>query len=171
MKKLRLLFTPDCNRNCKKCCNKDWDLEKLPKVTSFYQYDEIIITGGEPLLYPERLIGFLQAVRLVSSAKIYLYTAITVRERTFKPIYDVIQHVDGVSITLHNQNDVNNLYHVVYSIKNDALTAKAFMNKSIRLNVFKGIDISIIDTFDWTIKYIEWKDDCPLPANEEFKRL
>ena len=47
-KTLRLLLFEDCNRNCKKCCNKQWDLKLLPEVGSFKDWDEIILTGGEP---------------------------------------------------------------------------------------------------------------------------
>jgi molybdenum cofactor biosynthesis enzyme MoaA len=44
MKKLRLLVTSECNRSCSGCCNKEWDLDKLPVCESYKDYDEIYLT-------------------------------------------------------------------------------------------------------------------------------
>lgn len=171
MKKLRLLFTKDCNRSCPGYCNKDWNLDALKQVKHF-NYDEILITGGEPLLYPKKLIGYIQAIRAISKAKIYIYTALTVQNRTFKPIYDVIKVVDGITLTLHVQMDIQGLKHVLYSIKYDTKTQKAFENKSLRLNVFKGIDISELDLSDWVVQdNMVWVENCPLPKDEVFLKI
>lgn len=172
MKKLRLLFTPNCNRRCEGCCNKDWELDELPEAEHF-DYDEILITGGEPLLYPEKLIGFLKALNVVSDAKLILYTAMTVHRRKL-PLFDVMPYLDGVTITLHEQNDVDNLKSLLYNIEglDPLFETNPFENKSLRLNVFKGIDISGLDLSDWEVKdNMEWIKDCPLPENEEFKQI
>ena len=48
----------------------------------------------------------------------------------------------------------------------------SFKSKSLRLNIFKGIDYSSIDTSLWDIKdNIEWIKNCPLPKNEVFQKL
>ena len=52
MEKLRLLVTTKCPNKCPMCCNNSWDFSKLPVVEHF-NYKEIMITGGEPLLFPE----------------------------------------------------------------------------------------------------------------------
>lgn len=175
MVKLRLLFTKECNRNCKGCCNKDWNLDGLPTVTNFSKYDEILITGGEPLLFYKELIGFIKALRIVSNAKIYVYTAMTVNKyRTFKPIYEIIKYVDGVTLTLHNQSDSDNFNHVLYSQKYDEETFRAFCGKSLRLNIFKNIIYSKVAAEEngWIIKdNMVWIDNCPLPIDEEFMKL
>lgn len=163
MKKLRLLFTELCNRNCKGCCNKDWDLYLLPKVTH-WNYDEILITGGEPFLFGERLIFFLKALRIATNAKIYIYTA-KVDEAHI--VAEALKYCDGITLTLHKESDSFH-YDVLRSYflqRNVELS-----NKSLRLNVFKGINYTK-DT-NWKIRdNIVWKKDCPLPKNEEFKRL
>ena len=51
MEKLRLLVTTKCPNKCPMCCNNSWDFSKLPVVEHF-NYKEIMITGGEPLLFP-----------------------------------------------------------------------------------------------------------------------
>ena len=171
MKKLRLLFTEKCNRNCEGCCNKDWNLEGLKKVKHF-NYEEILITGGEPLLFSDKLIGLVAGIRVVSDAKIFVYTAMTVSQRTFKPIYDIINVVDGLTLTLHDQQDASNLKHVLYSIENDPITKKAFEGKSLRLNVFEGIDTFGMNLSDWNVKAdIKWIKKCPLPDDEDFRKM
>lgn len=48
-KKLRLLVTAKCHNKCPMCCNNQFDFEKIPVVDRL-DYEEISITGGEPLL-------------------------------------------------------------------------------------------------------------------------
>ncbi len=173
MKTLRLLFTAKCNRNCLGCVNKDWNLQNLPKINSF-DFDEIIITGGEPLLFPEQLIGYIKAIRAISKAKIYVYTAMTVVNGTFKPFYDILPYVDGVTLTLHNQKDADNFKHVLYSMEYDNWPKDYIENKSFRLNVFKGIELPINFRafYKWKVKKdIIWIKDCPLPENEVFMQI
>ncbi len=57
MEKLRLLVTTKCPNKCPMCCNNSWDFSKLPVVEHF-NYKEIMITGGEPLLFPEKTVKF-----------------------------------------------------------------------------------------------------------------
>ena len=139
---------------------------------SHFNYDQILITGGEPLLYYQQLIGCIQAMRVVTRAKIYVYTAMTVYKRTFKPIYSVIKYVDGITLTLHTQEDVDNFKQVLYSITASNKIAEAFAGKSLRLNIFEGLDVSGLDLSDWIVKdNMVWIKDCPLPDDEEFRRI
>ena len=49
---------------------------------------------------------------------------------------------------------------------------KLFKTKSFRLNVFKGVDISKLNTFGWKVKdEIEWIKNCSLPEDEVFMQL
>jgi len=163
MKKLRLLFTQDCNRNCEGCCNKDWDLDSLPKCTDYSKYDEILITGGEPMLYPDRLDFLINKIRKESEAKIYIYTA----KPTHVLIYWIKESkIDGITLTIHKEDDVDTFY-----LFNLLLTALGgYDDKSLRLNVFKGINTP--DTKNrWKAKSnMEWIKDCPLPKDEVFMK-
>jgi len=156
--KLRLLITKDCNRSCKGCCNKDWDLDKLPICTDFRGYSEVILTGGEPMLYPDKIINLCKEIRKQNNTcKIYLYTA------DIKKFYDwyIDNIVDGVTVTLHEQRDVVAFkeYSGLYSHLN------------LRLNVFKGIKLPEY-TGEWIVQRdIVWIKDCPLPKGEVFMRV
>lgn len=47
-------------------------------------------------------------------------------------------------------------------------------SKSLRLNLFPDIKKHIPDNTDlslWKVKDMQWIKDCPVPADEEFKRV
>lgn len=81
MEKLRLLVTTKCPNKCPMCCNNSWDFSKLPVVEHF-NYKEIMITGGEPLLFPEKLANLAESIKTVqklaygNKGKLFLYTAL-----------------------------------------------------------------------------------------------
>ena len=162
-KKLRLLLFQECNKNCERCCNKDWDLDSLKKETLFTGYDEIILTGGEPMLKPLFVINTALMIREKTLAKIYMYTA---KADKILDVLAVLHYIDGITLALHEQSDV------VDFMRLDALLLKCEINKSFRLNVFKGINISNINTSIWNVKSdIEWIKNCPLPVNEVFRKI
>ena len=170
LKSLRLLLFSECNRNCNGCCNKDWDLDGLPVANSFYGYDEILLTGGEPMLHPDFVIETIERIRKQSEAKIYVYTA---KIDEIASIYDVIYWSNGITVTLHDTNDVKHfikLNNFLLEMWIGGFISKH--EKNLRLNVFEGIDISNEDLSLWIVKSnIVWLKNCPLPENEVFMRL
>lgn len=169
MNKLRLLVTQKCNRACEGCCNKDWDLDNLPKATigELAQYDEIIFTGGEPMLKPDNLINIATWVRGVNpKTTLYLYTA---KVDDWIATLGVLRVLDGVCVTLHEQADVQPWQDLDFHLSFCGWVKE----KSLRLNIFKDIVFAPpINTDGWKIKSdIEWIKHCPLPEGETFKRL
>ena len=169
MKKLRLLVTKYCPKSCEGCCNKEWDLNNLPVVDDFSKYDEIIITGGEPLDMMTRqatlhLIDYIYT--WYKEKTIILYTA------TGSGILWLFKQteVNGITYTIHDESEIDNLYDVVEYFNAEA---HWYPRISLRLNVFKGINIpENIDLSLWTIKKdIEWIKNCPLPEDEVFMRM
>lgn len=154
MKTLRLLLFAACNRTCPGCCNNDWDLGELPRVDSYEGYDQIILTGGEPMLRPELVVCVAADIRSKVDAQIILYTA--------RPgeLPGVMPFLDGVTVTLHEQTDVAEFARL------------PVLPGSLRLNVFEGVDMAFVDTWGWKVKHgIKWIKDCPLPENEVFMRM
>lgn len=164
--KLRLLLFKECGRNCFGCCNKTWDLDALPvadKYDDFVGWDEILLTGGEPLLKPEVVVHVANYIRMTSAAKVFVYTAKT----DYKPFVQVMRLVDGMTVTLHEQSDVEK-----FALLNEILDYEELEGKSLRLNVFKGVQLTGIDLGKWKVKAdMEWIENCPLPLNEVFMRL
>lgn len=157
---LRLIFTPICNRKCAGCCNKDFDLFSLPSPDHF-DYDEIFITGGEPLLFHDELIGFIRAIRLVSKAKIYVYTAFLQSEI----LATVLNYVDGITLTLHTKKDWETFNEKGFIQR---FPPEAYQSKSMRLNIFRECEADVRQISSlWRVKNnIDWIVNCPLPINE-----
>jgi hypothetical protein len=170
MKTLRLLITKECKRNCKGCCNKQWNLNKLPVITSFKKYDEIILTGGEPLLLDYivlKTIYWRISRSCKKKCKIYLYTAQT--KNITKFINVLIEITDGITLTLHEQKDIPSFIKLNKKLNK---ISNLFKIKSMRLNIFKGVELENTDISNWKVKKdIEWIENCPLPKNEIFMRL
>jgi hypothetical protein len=162
--KLRLLITESCDRDCAGCCNKQWDLAGLEVETDFSQYDEILLTGGEPMLNPDKVIKLAKRIRDESAAKIYVYTA---KVDDIRATLDVLRVTDGITLTLHEQSDVPDFFRLSETL----FMIGPIEGKSLRLNIFKGISVSVPMRY-WQVKDdIEWIKDCPLPKDEVFKRL
>lgn len=163
--KLRLLLTEECNRSCKGCCNKGWDLSSIPVCISYEGFEEILITGGEPLIKPGLLFATIINIRMVTDTPIYIYTAY--REDPAR-LWRFLSLVDGITLTLHTKKDV-----AAFKELNDmVIRYLPAGSKSLRLNVFKGIELTGIDTSRWIVKKdMVWIKDCPLPENEEFMRV
>jgi len=165
MLKLRLLVTKDCDRDCEGCCNKEYDLDALPKVDTFKGFSEILLTGGEPMLDPVQLAYIIGTARGSAhpATRLYLYTANVLDTLTTVSILGMI---DGVTLTLHSEDDVSPFYRLQELIK---LTPE-LQKKSLRLNIFKEVKTPNILPF-WKARHnIEWIKDCPLPDGEVFKR-
>lgn len=164
-KTLRLLITEKCNRNCPDCCNKQMDLETLPVCTSYKGYDEIILTGGEPMLMPNKVRMLVNTIRKQTrdETKIYMYTAKT---DNLQGALSVLYFLDGMTVTIHDIGD-----WTPFGKFNSRLPVKC--DKSLRLNVFKTCRLRNYYMFDkWKVKDdVEWLKDCPLPPNEVFMRL
>ncbi len=174
MKKLRLIVWPNCRRNCPGCCNKDWDIENLSAVVKVVgysrfvvdisEYDEIMLTGGEPMLYPDRLLVIINEIRYQTDAPIYVYTAEL--DETYLAM-KVLEVVDGMTVTLHDQEDVEPFKRFM-----SFMPQSMREEKSLRLNMFKGVhDIGGYYGRNWRIKRdIEWIENCPLPEGEVLMR-
>lgn len=171
-KKLRLLVTTDCPNKCPMCCNNQFDFSKLP-VVDRWDYDEIMITGGEPLLFVTDLAMELLALQSVfdmmgTNPKIYVYTADCTRN-----VAKILYYVDGVVLTPHKALDVEHFIELnTYLLKHK--DDKEVKSTSLRLNLFpdmkallpKDIDLSL-----WQVKDIEWIENCPVPEGEDFRRI
>lgn len=161
-KKLRLLLWEKCNRTCPGCCNKDWDLTNLQVVTDqeLQESNEIMLTGGEPMLYTTTLHVAIRHIRKMSDALIYVYTADV---SNYKEALTVIAAVDGICVTLHNQADVAPF--LLFAEKSSCLR-----QRSKRVNVFKGVELPSVPP-NWICKNdMEWIQNCPLPDGEIFRR-
>lgn len=161
MRKLRLVVTQQCDRACPGCSNNGRDLDALPVCTNFMGYEEILLTGGEPMLEVDRVRRLIHRIRRQGHfGPIILYTALPTRAlQALLHIY-----LDGVTITLHKQSDVA-------MFRAFARELDCVSSKSLRLKIFEGVDIGDLDVTRWDVRTLDWIENCPLPEGEVFMRI
>jgi organic radical activating enzyme len=162
--KARLIVTYKCPRNCEGCCNKNWKGNPATKINHF-NYDQVIITGGEPLLFVDKVIELTKKIRLESKTGIILYTAMT------RGFMEILPYVDGICLTLHDREAMDDFN--LFLFKN--FNKLSLTQKSLRLNIFKeaGGENLLYNPYDiFKVKdNIIWLKDCPLPSDEELFEL
>lgn len=174
-KKLRLLVTKVCNRKCPGCCNKDWDLSAIPKIglIEMLDYEEIMITGGEPMLYPNLIKNLTSAIKFINpDCKVFIYTAhLEAVSNAFIKLNEDshLKNVDGFHLTIHEDaGPVENA--ALYRIQQ---FPRIFEGKSMRLQVFPDVtqSLQIRPSFWQRITFNPWIKNCPLPIDEDFCQL
>lgn len=171
-KKLRLLVTTKCPHHCPLCCNNSWNFDELPRVNR-WNYQQIMITGGEPLIHPIKVQLLTETIRSITdmqstNPEIFLYTSICDSR-----LDRILDSVNGIVLTPHNKDDVERFLKT----NSRFLEMKGvgyWHTISLRLNLFKdikemlpeGVDLSL-----WKVKDMEWIKDCPVPEGEDFRRI
>lgn len=171
-KKLRLVVTEKCHNKCPMCCNNRFDLKAIPVVDRF-DYDEISITGGEPMLYPDKVAEIADTLRKAAkivgaNPKIWLYTS-KLNPMTFRMI---AKYIDGVCYTPHNAVEVA----MFKAVNRMLLRSEVGVGKegfSLRLNLFKeqAKALKKENLSLWKVKDMVWIKDCPIPEGEDFRRI
>jgi hypothetical protein len=190
-KRCRLLLTAKCPNNCPLCCNKQFDLLNEVPIISRWDYDEFILTGGEPLQFPNSVIATINNISVITdymgiTPKFYLYTSIC------KPSIwnDLLTYVNGITYTVHTRENAHELVQLLCTLRDlnngyDSILPNLGLvnSKSIRLNLFPEakdlIDSELaLSSLSWNdvsryfvIKPMEWKENCPIPEGEDFRRL
>lgn len=111
------------------------------------------------MLFPKRLTGLLTRLCYDNPGlRRILYTSAP----DYKELFKIAWLLDGVTITLHNHDDV---------IRYNKFHSKLYV-PNIRVNIFhKDITTPVMFNKKHYYKYVEWIKDCPLPANETLFQL
>jgi len=169
MKSCRLIFTEICNRNCLGCCNKQFDMSEFEswKWKDVSQFNQVMVTGGEPMLFPHEVLAFGRRYRELDQypgTQLILYTAFV---KDLPMVNQILNLYNGMTLTLHDQGDVAGFERL-----NSRLLHNGPYNLSLRLNVFKGVRLTDRPYPLWQIKSdIVWLDSCPIPENEVIRVL
>jgi organic radical activating enzyme len=101
----RLITTLRCNRSCQGCCNSYNRImtaaTRIRDVEALVRYPVVCVTGGEPLLEPDRTNQVIAQLKAQNPAVVvYLYTSLF----TWR-LYALSAAVDGVQFSLHFETD------------------------------------------------------------------
>jgi hypothetical protein len=159
--KLRLLLFEECQRDCPLCCNKYFNLDLLPTCSDYSGYQEIMLTGGEPLLHPEIIARAMEMIRGQTDSPVYLYTS---KIDDVGEVVSALGLMDGITVTIHNQNDAG-----LFKTLDDGIPITPV--KSLRANVFPGAMVNERDFPRWKFKEKRWRQPDEFPQDEDFFRL
>ena len=142
--KARILITEDCNRKCAGCCNTYSNIMGHAKYIDNLmdlpqELGEIMITGGEPMLNPERTQRIAAELREGHpSSNLYLYSALY-----HDNLENIIPMLDGFHYTIHEgarESDLvllDSLQGLLGRRKED------WSDKSFRLYVDDRVDLPV----------------------------
>lgn len=153
-KRLKLFLWEDCNRKCPNCPTDNIPEEEI-NFKGLANYDDIVLTGGEPMLKPERVHNLIMRIRIhYPEKRIYLHTADT-RDRNYIRI--MMFDLDGITVTIHSQFDVDNFNNFSNS------TVESLKERvSCRLNLAPGVRLNnLYAQKHWKTKVIGRRPYCP----------
>lgn len=110
---LDVRFCKACDNDCSFCIEKNGlssagkpDVDKLVESTIKSGKEVVLILGGEPFLYYDSLLEYIQRIRPIIK-EIYITTSLP--EIDVHKYIDVIRLVDGINISIHHyNNEINN---------------------------------------------------------------
>jgi len=114
------------------------------------------------MLFPTKVHTTINQIRRSSKAMLYLYTARVINTQA---TIQILQKIDGICVTLHDQSDVAPFFKLA--------SAARGLRKSLRVNIFDNVDIGLrkIPTH-WRAKTnIKRIPNCPIPDDEVFMRI
>lgn len=168
-KTARIIATLACGRKCDYCVNYQkgilGQIKLLTNPLELGRYNIVLITGGEPTLWPDRLSKLITVVRRVNPRiKVYLYasdyTDVAAMSR-------LLRTVDGMTYTLHpgcSQLDI-----VKFQAAQDIVRYGGLhLSGSFRLRLSDDMPDSLYLT-TWVWRRIElWRPGsrCVLPEGE-----
>lgn len=172
---IHLFITNTCTHSCKFCCNKQYDIDEIPivSVAELNYADTLLITGGEPFLFPDidkwaRLIK----TQYENIRNIYVYTC---GDSLFRYLDrgGSLNFVDGVNISPKTLDDFR---YVRLIIESNMMKDRISRLTSNRLYVFpEGEEyyyiVKPLENFsNFRIFHRKWQEEF-VPQSGIFRRL
>lgn len=112
---LDVRFTKACDNNCPFCIERNGidgtltDVDALIKGTLRSGKDTVLVLGGEPLLYPEKLLKYVKGIR-GHVKKIYVTTSLPKQiTDNYKCFEEIMGSIDCLNVSLqHYDSEMNN---------------------------------------------------------------
>lgn len=164
-KTARVIVTFECDRKCPGCCNVAPGFSyKETKFDDLLKYEEIVITGGEPMLISEYCVEFVHRLKYSGyKGKIFLYTAYNKANKKWSDLA-LLKEVDGVTYTIHADPTKKEL-QMLANMETAIILSKV---KSSRLHIDSRVKELNFHKEVWNeVKYFDWKEECPVIETED----
>lgn len=167
-KNIHLLVTTLCDRNCKYCCNKQYNLNDIPYVTDeeLENAENIFITGGEPFLYssPNEIAFGLKYKYQKNRKNIYVYTNAyeLLKYLEIRDNRNSLIHLSGVTVSIKTNKDREAFEELI-------LRDEIKFLKSNWLYVFNDLVPKELGNFQ--MKKRSWEPDFKPDPNSVFRKV
>lgn len=176
---MHLMILSKCNYKCELCCNKLYDIEKIPVATvkELKTIHTLCITGGEPFMASIDIDDFARSVKknFPNIENIFVYTSGQILMFCLPHLFS---YIDGLSISPKSMKD----WLALEKIANHSTSREYFNNisrlPSNRLYVFKEQVPFFEERFkpiakklNLNVLYRTWDKEFKTPDNEIFRRL
>lgn len=176
---MHLMILSKCNYKCELCCNKLYDIEKIPVATvkELKTIHTLCITGGEPFMASIDIDDFARSVKKNFSRTSKTYSFIQA-DKFLCSVCHISFLIDGLSISPKSMKD----WLALEKIANHSTSREYFNNisrlPSNRLYVFKEQVPFFEERFkpiakklNLNVLYRTWDKEFKTPDNEIFRRL
>ncbi len=176
---MHLMILDNCDHKCNLCCNKMYDIDKIPVATveEMKTVHTVCITGGEPFMSNINIDRFALNLKkqFPNVENVYVYTsgsAFVFNINNFG-----YNFLDGINFAPKTKGDWEQLKYASAHLRED-IRESIRTRKSNRLYVFK----EHVDLFENNYKYIAkklnlnvlyrtWDKEFKTPDNDIFRRL
>ena len=166
-KELHLMLTNKCDRNCRYCCNKTYDVINDVEVVTDEDFEDaefLYLTGGEPFTYanPNGIAHFVKKI-YKNIKRIGVYTNAEPLKRYLEN-GGSLEYIDTLTISLKCRKDVEAFDYIVKNEKVRNLRDKVWVY------YFPKYEINIEDEH-FHFVYREWQKDFTPAPNSIFRRV
>lgn len=180
---MHLFITKRCTNNCPLCCNKNYDIEKVPLPTEeeLSSVSTVCLTGGDPFLLGEKLDEIVNDLRKRENIKnIYVFTSGYACLLYLKK-YDKLPNIDGITFSPKSERDYDAIWNFVDTYSHHFIELSSnrmymFINKYDDCNYTIDNNKLVLLAYVWNYLNCQvflrtWVDNFDSPENEIFRRI
>ena len=180
---MHLFITKRCTNNCPLCCNKNYDIEKVPLPTEeeLSSVNTVCLTGGDPFLLGEKLDEIVNDLRKRKNIKnIYVFTSGYACLLYLKK-FGKLPNIDGITFSPKSERDYDAIWNFVdtYSYHFIELSSNRmymFIDKYDDCNYTIDNNKLVLLAYVWNylncqVFFRTWVDNFNSPENEIFRRI
>lgn len=180
---MHLFITKRCTNNCPLCCNKNYDIEKVPLPTEeeLSSVSTVCLTGGDPFLLGKKLDEIVNDLRKRENIKnIYVFTSGYACLLYLKK-FNKLPNIDGITFSPKSERDYDAIWNFVdtYSyhfIKLSSNRMYMFIDKYDDCNYTIDNNKLVLLAYVWNyldcqVFFRTWVEDFNSPENEIFRRI
>ncbi len=115
-KVMHLMVTSLCDRDCKYCCNKQYDLNSIPYATDeeLREVETLCLTGGEPFAYTKpNAIAYHYKHKYPNIMRVIVYTNACELWLPLITNHAPLGNIDGLNISIKNLGDYQVLDDII----------------------------------------------------------